>query len=217
MSSQKAQLHCVGHCEADGDRGRDKGAGGGFFIGSTATRGFVATGRGRGNGCTSQRVWKSLEEEQAGQEPKQKSEDPEEAKAEDLELAKPSKGQLQVQELIYSVPAELPLPEAIKEMNDKHAVISNLGGKCVVMEWVPSIVMPGTKELAYQSFTSFRERYASQYVDCGHVRASTGNVWLAHPHRRQYEGLDLVPNGPGVLPGRYLNLWRGWGVEATQR
>ena len=27
------------------------------------------------------------------------------------------------------------LPEAIKEMNDKHAVISNLGGKCVVMEW----------------------------------------------------------------------------------
>jgi hypothetical protein len=32
--------------------------------------------------------------------------------------------------------------EAIRTMNDKHAVISNLGGKCVVMEWVPSMIMP---------------------------------------------------------------------------
>ena len=22
-----------------------------------------------------------------------------------------------------------------------------------------------------------------------------------------------MPNGPAVLPGCYLNLWRGWGVE----
>jgi hypothetical protein len=41
-------------------------------------------------------------------------------------------------------------------------------------------------------------------------------VWLAHPYRRQYEGLDLVPNGPAVLEGNRLNLWRGWGVEARQ-
>ena len=114
-----------------------------------------------------------------------------------------------------SLPAELPLPEAIKVMNDKHAVITNLGGKCVTMEWTPSLIMPGTKELAYQSFTSFRERYANRYVDCGMGmgRANLANVWLAHPQRRQYEGLDLVPNGAGVLPGGYLNLWRGWGVE----
>jgi hypothetical protein len=37
-----------------------------------------------------------------------------------------------------TVPAnETPIEKAIREMNDKHAVISNLGGKCVIMEWVP--------------------------------------------------------------------------------
>ena len=58
-------------------------------------------------------------------------------------------------------------PEAIKTMNDKHAVIGNLGGKCLVMEWVPSVLMPGARELSYKSFTSLRERYANQYVDHG--------------------------------------------------
>jgi hypothetical protein len=38
-----------------------------------------------------------------------------------------------------TVPAnETPEERAVREMNDKHAVISNLGGKCVIMEWVPS-------------------------------------------------------------------------------
>jgi Mesyanzhinovviridae DNA primase len=41
----------------------------------------------------------------------------------------------------------------------------------------------------------------------------TAPYWLAHPDRRQYEGLDIVPNGPAVLPNGYLNLWRGWGVD----
>jgi hypothetical protein len=150
-------------------------------------------------------------------QPERVDPEPEQAEA---EPAKSGTG-LQVEvaqsqsEFGFSPPTELPLPEAIKVMNDKHAVISNLGGKCVTMEWTPSLIMPGTKELAYQSFTSFRERYANRYVDCGMGmgRANLGAVWLAHPQRRQYEGLDLVPNGAGVLPGGYLNLWRGWGVE----
>ncbi len=107
------------------------------------------------------------------------------------------------------------LPEAIKSMNDKHAVIANLGSKCVVMEWVPSAIMPGAKDLAYQSFTSLRERYAHRFVDHGGPRGREplATYWLTHAQRREYEGLDLVPNGPSVLPGGYLNLWRGWGVE----
>ena len=112
------------------------------------------------------------------------------------------------------VPVAVP-PPAIKELNDKHAVIGNLGGKCVVMEWVPSVILPGAKELSYQSFTSFRERYANEYVDLDgpHGRIPKAAYWLTHPQRRQYEGMDLMPNGPAVLPGGYLNLWRGWGVE----
>jgi hypothetical protein len=117
------------------------------------------------------------------------------------------------------VPAdETPEEKAVREMNDKHAVISNLGGKCVIMEWVPSAISEGQKELSYQSFQAFRERYQNQYVvvDNGRGRWETepfAPFWLSHPHRRQYEGLDLVPGGPAILPNGYLNLWKDWGVE----
>jgi hypothetical protein len=165
---------------------------------------------------TSTEAWVRKTEEAFSSPPAQ----PEEVAQPEEEPKEPSK-ELQTEvaqpqsEFGFSPPTELPLPEAIKAMNDKHAVISNLGGKCVTMEWTPSLIMPGTKELAYQSFSSFRERYANRYVDCGMGmgRANLGAVWLAHPQRRQYEGLDLVPNGAGVLPGGYLNLWPGWGVE----
>jgi hypothetical protein len=113
--------------------------------------------------------------------------------------------------------SETPEEKAVREMNDRHAVISNLGGKCVIMEWVPSAISEGQKELSYQSFQAFRERYANQYIIVPNGRGRWENeplapIWLAHPHRRQYEGLDLVPNGPAILPNGYLNLWKGWGV-----
>jgi hypothetical protein len=108
-------------------------------------------------------------------------------------------------------------PEII-DMNEKHAVISNLGGKCVVMEWVPSAISKGDKELGYQSFASFRERYANKYINVvsgprSNALRPLAKYWLEHPQRRQYEGLDLVPNGPAVSEDNYLNLWRGWGVQ----
>lgn len=107
---------------------------------------------------------------------------------------------------------------AIKEMNNKHAIISNLGGKCVVMEWKPSAIIEGETELAYQSFSSFKDRYLNRYIEMPNVKGlmrgiPTAPYWLSHPDRRQYEGLDIVPNGPAVLPNGYLNLWRGWGVD----
>jgi hypothetical protein len=143
--------------------------------------------------------------------------------AESATAAAPSAGALviidQPQPATTLIPAnETPEETAVREMNDKHAVISNLGGKCVIMEWVPSAISEGQKELSYQSFQAFRERYANHYIDVPTGRGRWGSapfapIWLTHPHRRQYEGLDLVPNGPAVLPNGYLNLWRGWGVE----
>jgi hypothetical protein len=113
--------------------------------------------------------------------------------------------------------SEMEEDDAVRRMNDKHAVISNLGGKCVIMEWVPSAISEGQKELSYQTFQAFRERYANQYIfvrNRGRIEtAPFALIWLAHPNRRQYEGLDLVPGGPQILPNGCLNLWRDWGVE----
>ena len=135
------------------------------------------------------------------------------------EEAEPKANALTVIPQSAMIPAdETPEEKAVREMNDKHAVISNLGGKCVIMEWVPSAISEGQKELSYQSFQAFRERYQNQYVVVGNGRGrweteAFAPFWLSHPHRRQYEGLDLVPGGPAILPNGYLNLWKGWGVE----
>jgi hypothetical protein len=109
-------------------------------------------------------------------------------------------------------------PSEISELNAKHAVISNLGGKCVIMEYVPSIVAPGTLDVSYQAFTAFKERYQNRYIETANSRGRMDSeplapFWLQHPKRRQYEGLDLVANGPQVLPGNVLNLWSGFGVK----
>ena len=82
----------------------------------------------------------------------------------------------------------------------------------------PSAITEGGTELAYQSFSSFKDRYLNRYIEMPNVKGlmrgiQTAPYWLAHPDRRQYEGLDIVPNGPAVLPNGYLNLWRGWGVD----
>jgi len=114
---------------------------------------------------------------------------------------------------------------ALNEMNKKHAVITNLGGKCVVMEWAVSQVDPQWEEPAYQTFTAFKERYSNRYIEIVDVIGSkvqkigaqpAAAWWLCQPSRRQFDGLDLVPNGPAVLKGNRLNLWRGWGVEPRE-
>jgi hypothetical protein len=120
------------------------------------------------------------------------------------------------------VPARsVAIPALIEELNGKHAVISNLGGKCLIMEWIPSLITKGGEEISYQTFGAFKDRYANRYIEAPDWRGSGQMVplapaWLAHPYRRQYEGLDLVPNGPAVLAGNRLNLWRRWGVEARK-
>jgi hypothetical protein len=110
-------------------------------------------------------------------------------------------------------------PRQVIALNRNHAVISNLGGKCVVMEFVPSSVTEGATEPSYQTFGNFKERYLNQYVTEPGLRSKPvplGSFWLSHPRRRQYSRLDLVPHGPTVLPGQVFNLWRGFGVDPKE-
>jgi hypothetical protein len=112
---------------------------------------------------------------------------------------------------------EEPAPDEIAELNNKHFLIRNVGGKCLVGEMVSNPVGSG-QILSLQSVESFKTWYTNRRI---RVRDSAGNIkwkplgaaWLEHPKRRQYEGVDLVPNAPKELPNGHFNLWRGFGVE----
>jgi Family of unknown function (DUF5906)/Primase C terminal 2 (PriCT-2) len=99
------------------------------------------------------------------------------------------------------------------KLNEKHAVIADIGGRCMVLSWVNSKVDETVKVPSFQTFKSFSERYANRYVKIDDEPKQLGAYWLKWTGRKSYESLDLVPGGPALLPGNALNLWTGFGVE----
>ena len=106
------------------------------------------------------------------------------------------------------------------QMNEKYAVIGDVGGKCLVLGWVPSKIDNTLQVPSFQTFRSFTERFSHKYVairvpkDEGWKEEikPLGAQWLKWPHRTSYEAIDMVPNAPPLLPGNILNLWKGFAV-----
>lgn len=100
-------------------------------------------------------------------------------------------------------------------MNDRHAVISDIGGRCRVITEVADPVL-GRTRLSAQTFDDFRNRYLNEQVEVGQNRAGdpiykpVGDWWLRHPKRRQYDTIVFCPGRE--VEGAY-NLWRGYGCE----
>jgi hypothetical protein len=105
---------------------------------------------------------------------------------------------------------------ALRELNERHAVIGNLGGECLVIEEVEDPNLKRTM-LTTQSFTAIRNRYMTRKIDLGQDRKGNpiavplGVWWLEHPMRRQYDRIVFSPSIE--IPGAY-NLWQGFAVEA---
>jgi hypothetical protein len=103
-------------------------------------------------------------------------------------------------------------------MNVRHAVIGNIGGKCRVLEWVPSELDEGAHQLSLQSKTDLIARYA--HIQVGWTNRgqplTLGQKWFEHPQRANYRGVTFKPGMPAVInnrdTGSWLNLWRGWGI-----
>jgi len=108
--------------------------------------------------------------------------------------------------------------EMLAAMNERHGVVGNVGGKCRIVEWVPSELDPGVLVPSFQSKTDFINRYAHRQV--GWTRRgdplTLGQWWFENPQRADYRGVVFEPGAPNVIirkeTGRWLNLWRGWGV-----
>lgn len=104
----------------------------------------------------------------------------------------------------------------LRILNEKHAVIGNLGGKCRIIEevWDPSLKRT---RITKQSFEDFRNRYRNRRVVVGAndngqpVEKAVGAWWIDHPARRQYETIVFAP---GQEVERAYNLWRGFAVDS---
>jgi len=108
-------------------------------------------------------------------------------------------------------------------MNDRHAVIGNIGGKCAVIEEIDDHLKLhngqtfNRTKLTMSSFDSIKQRYMNKLVKVGTtkdgapVTMSLGDYWLKHPMRRQYDTMRFMPliEKEGVY-----NLWRGFAYDA---
>lgn len=104
----------------------------------------------------------------------------------------------------------------LRKLNEKHAVIADIGGKCRIISevWDPS--MNRTK-ISKQSFEDFRNRYRHIKVVVGHndngqpIEKAAGAFWIDHPQRRQYETIVFAP---GKEVEEAYNLWRGFACDS---
>ena len=111
--------------------------------------------------------------------------------------------------------------EVLRELNSRHAVLLQEGGKTLVLSWEATEVDPNREAPVLQTFTDFKNRYCNRLVEVGLNRdnqpilKSWGEVWLNHPRRREFFGLRFYPGREETVNG-YLNMWRGWPVEPKE-
>lgn len=106
----------------------------------------------------------------------------------------------------------------LRQLNEAHAVIADIGGKCRVISEIMDAGLPIPRlRVSKQSFEDFRNRYMHQKVQVGTTKdgspvyKSAGKWWLEHPLRRQYDTMVFAPNREVV---NAYNLWKGFNCEA---
>ena len=104
----------------------------------------------------------------------------------------------------------------LRMLNEKHAVIADIGGKCRIISEVEDPSMNRTR-ISKQSFEDFRNRYRNRKVVVGTtekgipVEKAVGAFWIDHPLRRQYDTIVFAPGRE--IEGSY-NLWRGFACDS---
>lgn len=98
----------------------------------------------------------------------------------------------------------------LRRLNEAHAVIADLGGKCRVISEVFDHSM-NRPRISRQSFEDFRNRYMHETVQEGKKEYPMGAWWLKNPLRRQFDTLVFAPGRS--VEGAY-NLWKGFACES---
>lgn len=104
----------------------------------------------------------------------------------------------------------------LRRLNEEHAVIEDIGGKCRVISEVMDFALQRSR-ISRQSFEDFRNRYMHIQVKVGKdkegndITMPLGKWWLLKPERRQYKTIVFAP-GREVKDA--YNLWTGFACEA---
>jgi hypothetical protein len=109
------------------------------------------------------------------------------------------------------------IKEIVGLVNLKHQIVGNYGGRCMVVSWERWPVNSKFLVPTFQKVNDFKNRYANRFVEqetkSGTQRAPVGAFWFSHPASATFDGVGFRPGESEVLPGKLLNLWRGWAVE----
>lgn len=117
-------------------------------------------------------------------------------------------------------PYEDPTESDLAMLNESHAVI-HIGGKTRVVTLGASEEYPAHKMVTVvqtlEDFKQLKNKYRHEFIDKKTNEKKSmglGSYWVAHPHRRQYDGgMAFMPQHMEPVVGDRLNLWFGFGVE----
>lgn len=149
--------------------------------------------------------------------------DPDDFPREKLEFLYPDMDDL---ELDLNEGQESPQIRALREMNRKHALVMG-SGKVFYLCRLPD-PLTGQDEVTFYDAKSMRELYANEEIAVPRNTAkgvvmeptSAFEFWQKHPQRRQYHGMEFLPDGDPerIVNGKpILNLWDGWPYSTVKR
>ncbi|MHB8949835.1 MAG: primase-helicase family protein [Rhodoferax sp.] len=103
----------------------------------------------------------------------------------------------------------------VAELNQRFALVRH-GSKLVIVDFqTPSMTGRGVAHgIGFLDVAGFRSMLNGRFAPiqkAGDKQRALSDSWLAHPQRRQYEGLVYAPGE--VLSADMLNLWQGFAVE----
>ena len=109
---------------------------------------------------------------------------------------------------------EFAIDPNLATMNERHAVISDIGGSCRIISEIYDHSLDRIR-ISKQRFLDFENRYCNEKISVagpkGPVQVPLGKWWIHHPKRRQYETIVFAPGKE--IPQAY-NLWRGFACKA---
>ncbi len=103
-----------------------------------------------------------------------------------------------------------PEEKTVEELNKKHAVIHT--DQFYILTEKPHPFSKGV-DFTLESRQSFLNTYENRVIAGQDGKPkNVARLWLAHPKRRQYQGITFDPTTTGHKNGLY-NMWKGFAIE----